>query len=231
MMADHGGRGDNWYVGAMQRRVRIVLILNASREAGIEPLSARRLHLIAYLCNVLSPVWDLDSFVGAARRVDGAILKRGSGPFYPDMQSELDRLVGMGVALVERIRYPEVDEGKLRLEGEYRLNAERAKPIVTYLQALREEGVAAKSIRELVLALSSLTDEEIDRAAREDATYSDTTVGIDNVIDFGEWLDKNYSSAAATRAGELIGSGVPPGASEKLHLYVRHLRGRLKRVG
>ena len=230
-MASDTSKVQDAYVKAIQRRVRIVLLLDASREAGIEPLPTSRLHLIAYLANVLSPVWDMDSFVGAVRRVNGSILKQRSGPFYPDLQGDLDRLVGMGVAEVESLAYREIDDGRFRLDGRYRLNRKIAEPILAYVGSLADEGSMAKYIRELVLALSSLSDEEIDEAATEDATYSDSTVGMDNVIDFGEWLTRNDSTAAAIWAGKLIESGVAVGPSENVHLYVRHLRRRLRHVG
>ena len=222
---------DEAYLGAVQRRVRLLLLLDASREAGIEPVPTLRLHLIAYLANVLSPVWDVASFASAARRIDGSVLKQRGGPFYPDLQADLDRLVGMGIAKVANLGYRRIDDGRFRLEGEYRLNQKMATPILEYVYSVAGEAATGKYIRELVLALSSLSDDEIDRAATQDATYADPAVGMDNVIDFGEWMSKNYSTAAAIRAGELVGAGSDVGAGEKVHLYIRHLRRRLQRAG
>ena len=209
------------FAGSIRRRVRLVALLEASREAGIEPLPTLRLHLIAYLANVLSPVWDMPS-------VDGSVLKRSGGPFYPDLQNDLDRLVGLGVVRVENLRHQRIDDDRYRLDGSYRLNPELAEPILTYLNAMPEEAAAARFVRELVLALSALSDEEIDRAITEDATYANPKVGNDNVIDFGEWLSANYSAAAAEKVGDLVPTGAVVGASEKVHLYVRHLRKRLQ---
>jgi hypothetical protein len=209
------------FAGSIRRRVRLVALLEASREAGIEPLPTLRLHLIAYLANVLSPVWDMPS-------VDGSVLKRSGGPFYPDLQNDLDRLVGLGVVRVEDLRHQRIDDDRYRLDGSYRLNPDLAEPILTYLNAMPEEAAAARFVRELVLALSALSDEEIDRAITEDATYANPRVGNDNVIDFGEWLSSNYSAAAAQKVGDLVPTGAVVGASEKVHLYVRHLRKRLQ---
>lgn len=209
------------FVSSIRRRVRLVSLLEASREAGIEPLPTLRLHLIAYLANVLSPVWEMPS-------VDGSVLKRSGGPFYPDLQNDLDRLVGLGVVRVEKLRHQRIDDDRYRLDGSYRLNPDLAEPILTYLRTMPEEAVAMRFVRELVLALSALTDEEIDRAITEDPTYTNPKVGNDNVIDFGEWLSANYSAAAAEKVGDLVPSGAVVGASEKVHLYVRHLRRRLQ---
>ena len=213
---------------AIQRRVRLVLLLDASRKAGIDPLPTMRLHLIAYLANVLSPVWDMLSLEESRLKRDGSVLKQPSGPFYPDLQTDLDRLVGMGIARVENLRYARLDKDRFRLEGSYRINANMAEPILSCLCTLPDEAETAKYVRELVLALSALSDYEIDRAATQDATYADPTVGFDNVVDFGEWTSRNYSRAAALHAGELVQTGAGAGASEKVHLYIRHLRRRLQ---
>lgn len=212
---------DEAIAASIRRRVRIVVLLQASAEAGIEPLPTMRLHAIAYLANVLAPVWDMPS-------VDGAILKRSGGPFYPDLQRDLDRLVGLGVVRVADLRHLRLDDSHYRVEGSYQLNPPLAEPILEYLEMLPGEAAAAHFVRELVLALSALSDAEIDRAVTEDATYSNPKVGPDNVIDFGEWLETNYSAAAAQKVGSLIPTGAVVGPSEKVHLYVRHLRRRLQ---
>ena len=226
MTADSFNVDDN-YFDSIQRRVRLVLLLDASREAGIDPLPTLRLHLIAYLANVLSPVWDMPSADDSSLKKNGSVLKQRSGPFYPDLQTDLDRLVGMGIVEVKNLQYQSLDGGRYWLEGSYRANQEMAKPIMSYLYSLSNEAETAKYVRELVLALSTLSDEEIDSAASQDATYGDPNIGIDNVIDFGEWASTNYSAAAALRVGELVKSGAVVAASEKVHLYIRHLRRRL----
>ena len=215
-------------VDPIRRRARLVLLLDSSRRAGIDPVPTLRLHFIAYLANVLSPVWDMPDTPSSSLREDGSVLKQSNGPFYPDLQADLDRLVGMGVALVHNLRYAVLKNGRYRLEGDYSINVALAKPIVTRLESLPNEAGPARHVRELVLALSSLSDREIDRAASQDATYGDPHVGVDNVIDFGEWGSTNFSAAAAKRAGELIQSGAHVGPSEKVHLYIRHLRRRLQ---
>lgn len=220
-MTDNPSVADERFASSIRRRVRLVALLEASREAGIEPLPTLRLHLIAYLANVLSPVWDMPS-------VDGSVLKRRGGPFYPDLQNDLDRLVGLGVVQVGSLRHQRLDDDHYRLEGSYRLNPDLARPILAHLRAVPNEEAAARFVRELVLALSSLNDEEIDRAITQDATYANPMVGNDNVIDFGEWMGANYSAAAAEKVGDLISTGATVGASEKVHLYVRHLRKRLQ---
>ena len=216
------------HLDPIRRRARLVLLLDASRQAGIDPLPTQRLHFIAYLANVLSPVWDMPDPAIPSLKEDGSLLKQRNGPFYPDLQTDLDRLVGMGVAVVQNLRYTGLDSGRYRLEGEYSINLAFAQPILSRLRSLPNEAEPVRHIRELVLALSSLSDKEIDRAATQDATYGDPNIGIDTVIDFGEWASNNFSAAAAVRAGDFVRSGAFVGPSERVHLYIRHLRRRLQ---
>ncbi|MDE0175197.1 MAG: hypothetical protein OXM60_17345 [Defluviicoccus sp.] len=134
----------------------------------------------------------------------------------------------MGVALVHNLRHAALENGRYRLEGDYSINVDLATPILERLQSLPNEAEPVRHVRELVLALSSLSDQEIDRAASQDATYGDPNVGVDTVIDFGEWESTNFSAAAAKRAGQFIQSGTYVGPSENIHLYIRHLRRRLQ---
>lgn len=227
-MNDASRPDTNRQVDSIRRRVRLVLLLDAGRRAGIDPLSTLRLHFIAYLANVLSPVWDMPGLPSRSLNEDGSVLKQRNGPFYPDLQSDLDRLVGMGVAVVHNLRYAMLENGRYRLEGDYGINVTLATPILSYLHSLPNEADTVRHIRELVLALSSLSDVQIDRAASHDATYGDPNIGVDNVIDFGEWGSTNFSAAAAKRAGQLVESGAYVGPSESVHLYIRHLRRRLQ---
>src|SRR2546422_4375809 len=70
---------------SLRRHARLIALLHAAEGAGLVPLRITRLHSFAYLSNVLAPVWDMAA-------LDGKILKRRGGPFYPNMQRDLDRL-------------------------------------------------------------------------------------------------------------------------------------------
>src|ERR1700687_2575811 len=83
----------NERIEELQRRIRLLVLLSAAERAGLVPLRILRLHSFAYLSNVLAPVWDMPA-------LDGKVLKRHGGPFYPALQRDLDRLVGMGRVLI-----------------------------------------------------------------------------------------------------------------------------------
>jgi hypothetical protein len=214
---DHQPKDD---LGTPQRRIRLVVLLDAAEDAGLTPLPIMRLHTFAYLSNVLSPVWDMPV-------LDGKLLKRHGGPFYPTLQRDLDRLVGMGVAVISELGHVLDEEKRWRLEGSYRLNRKFSAEILHRLREFPTERRFTSFVQEIAFALSALSDEDLDRAMTEDATYSDSFVDFGNVVDFAEWQQKNYSANAARYFDNLLPGGTHATPGEKLHLYVRHLQTRI----
>lgn len=205
---------------AVERKVRLVTLLRAAENAGLTPMPIRQLHTLAYLANVLAPVWHMPV-------MDGKLLKKQGGPFYPALQRDLDLLVGMGVVLISNLSHALDENQKWRLEGSYQLNNDIADKIVETIRAFKTEELIATFIQELAYAISSLSDEDIGVAASQDATYSDSNVSVGNVLDFAEWREVNYSFNAAQKFEQLIPGGGRATYGELLHLYVRHLHARL----
>jgi hypothetical protein len=204
----------------LRRQVRLLVLLDAAEQAGLAPIKILRLHSFAYMSNVLAPVWD---FVP----LDGKILKRRGGPYYPALQRDLDALVGKGMVIISGLAHLRDEEKRWRLEGSYRLNREFSDSPLFQLRRYEEERALMSFVLELAYALSALSDEDLDQAVGEDATYSDLLVSFGNIVDFDEWRKINYSANAARRFAGLIpiGSRATPG--EMLHLYVRHLHRRI----
>lgn len=204
---------------SVNRQARILLLLNGATNAGLCPISILALHGYAYLSNVLAPVWNM-------LPLDGKILKRKGGPFYPALQADLDRLVGIGMVQISDITHVQDPEGKWRLEGQYALHLPMAAPALRFLLSQPEEARIASFVQELAYALSMLSAVQLDQALIEDATYGDTHISANNVLDFGEWSDQNPSSDAANFFDSFMTGGVKTTPGEKLHLYVSHLRRR-----
>jgi hypothetical protein len=191
--------------------------LDALSAAGLSPSTSRALHELAYLANVLAPVFDLPP-------LDASLLKRKSGPYYPALQQTVDRLVGRGLVEVLQLHY-EFDE----VERRYRTSARyslRWKDVRASLDRYRElYSVEAQFLYELASAYSALSDAEQGHVALGDARYADASVDVNNVIDFGEWTsaDKNFSRNAAMTFAR--GSQLAP--AERIYLYVDHLQQRV----
>lgn len=208
------------HLPSLRRRVRILVLLQAAEGAGLVPLKILRLHAFAYLSNVLAPVWDLPA-------LDGKVLKRRGGPFYPALQRDLDCVVGTGMVKITGLGYVRDDENRWRLEGAYRLNHSLADGALRLINTYEDEQRLVAFVQELAYALSALSDKEFDKAVSEDATYSDSLVSFGNIVDFEEWRRTNYSANAAQQFRGLIPSGACATPGEMLHLYVRHLLRRI----
>ena len=204
----------------IRRQARILILLNGAKNAGLSPIGIIPFHAFAFLSNVLAPIWDMPA-------LDGKILKRKGGPFYPILQQDLDRLVGNGMVLITDVDHIQDSQGRWRVEGRYCLNDAMSINALTFLLQLPDERRFASFVTELAYALSALSESELHHALVEDATYCDPTFSNNNVIDFEEWERKNPSVNAAQYFDQLMPSGTRATPGEKLHLYVRHMRGRL----
>jgi hypothetical protein len=208
---------------AVQQQVRILLIVDAAARAGLGPLPVGQLHLLAYFSNVLSPVWKLPP-------LDGKILKRLGGPFYPALQKQVDLLVGAGVLFIQGVDHAKDEEGKWRLVGSFSTNPVFADRILAAVSSIRDMYSVRVFVQELAYAFASLDPAKIFSTADQDAAYSDPVVEAGNVVDFGEWRDINYSSRSADYLASFMASGDWTLPGEKIHMYVRHMHQRLRGV-
>lgn len=194
--------------------VRVLTLLDALSAVGLTPASAQALHEVAYLANVLAPVFDLPP-------LDATLLKRKAGPYYPELQQTIDILVGQGLVEAIDLRY-ELDEVALkhRIVASYRLRRVMCSNALSrYRQIFHDE---AMFLDELAAAYSCLAERQQGRAALLDAHYADKATDVNNVIDFGEWVsaEKNFSRNAAMSFAP--GRALPP--AERLFLYLDHLQ-------
>ncbi len=202
---------------ARQQSVRVLVLLDALARAGFVPTGARALHEFAYLANVLSPVFDLAPF-------DAKLLKRATGPYYPELQLAVDRLVGRGLVGALSVEYRYLPEDKrYRVMAQYRLCRPRVQAVLDrHAQVFAEE---AMFLHELAAAYSVLSDDKLGRSALQDARYADVSVDVSEVIDFGEYekAAKNFSRNAAMTFAP--GRQLEP--AERLYLYLDHLNTRV----
>lgn len=209
---------DHW------RRTQLLSLLDAAAHAGLTPIDQTLLHRSAFLSNALAPIYKLDIEHGLVTR-----WKRG--PFFPELQWDLDRLAAMGLAHFDRIKHLRDDEGvwfevrySLGPRAREFLEAARVVPSFRRLQGFH---------RELLAAIASMPDSDRSDAALADANYSNTVDASpeesETVIDFGQWTSRNF----AVRASEAVDrelKGLPRlEARARLHLYLRYLAGQTSR--
>lgn len=192
---------------------RVLALLDSLARAGLVPSGSRVVHELAYLANVLAPVFDLAP-------LDAKLLKRKSGPYYPELQQALDTLVGRSLVDALDLSYPFDElENRYCVQATYRL---RRAHVAAALQRYREiNSDEAHFLDELAAAYVGLEDAAFGQAALWDARYADTDVDTNNVIDFGEWANaaKNFSRNAAMAFAPQ--RNLLP--AERLYLYLDHL--------
>ncbi|MCW2473256.1 MULTISPECIES: hypothetical protein [unclassified Symbiopectobacterium] len=204
----------------IELQVRALMILEASRGAGITPLPAEVFHNIAYFANILAPIYS-------AKALDGKVLRLKNGPYYPELQNQLDWLVLGGYIKISNLQYHYLDDlNNWRVFADYELNIEKASSTIEHLNSWRSEYEMFTFLKKLTLALTELSDKDIINSNEFDATYADQSVDFGNVIDFGEWVHDNPSVNAAEFVQESLPNYLIT-KELKLNFYIRHLSQKL----
>lgn len=219
-------------LGILRRRARILQLLDAAERASVTPINTYKFHAFAYLADVLSPVWELPTFTGA-------VLKMIGGPFYPDLQREVDRLVGMGLVEITNLSYEIRPRKGARMLGNYalRFGSPYLGPLLAALGGGDELGLIDardqtlhRFLVELASALARLPDDEIDKAASLDVTYSDRRIATNNLLEFDlvrENGERNLSVVTARRFNAFVPPEVSLSAGEQIFLYATYLGRRI----
>ena len=203
----------------VRRRVRVLMLLDAVDYAVLAPISVQRFHTLAFLADVLSPIFSL---VPMSRK----ILKRRSFPYFPDLQWEVDRLIGLNLVTSLDLA-PVVEESTAYVTFSLALNRTRSSPVLAVVYSHDEFSVFRDYFRELAGALSNIQDTELDAVARLDVTWDSGHAGA--VIDYAEWRAQNYSTMGADRIEELAVQAFGDGKAQlsptaKVNLYVKYLK-------
>jgi hypothetical protein len=201
------------------KRVRLLMLLDAADYAVITPVSTSRLHAFAYLADVLSPVYDLAPIARSIR-------KRRTGPYYPELQWELDRLVGMGLVEVFDLN-PVVERARAYIDAAFALERDRCETLLAIISKEKQFAKLKEFFQELAGALADVPDIELDATTSADATWESGAEGA--VIDYADWRARNYSRAGADRVGQLASEmwargSTPLSPAAKINLYVRYMK-------
>lgn len=201
---------------AVERRLRLLVILDTCGGVGLDPISGHALHALAYLTDALAPVWNLPV-------AEAELLKRRHRPFFPALQADLDWLVGAGLVLVHEFSYePDEDRHGWRLAASYRLALEPATRVLVAAKGLPGLGTGVAFTREVVLASAGLGEVGVAQIGDVDAAYTSHLVDLGGVLDLDDGR-LNATASAAKRFGELVDPGYQISSAELVHLYVRHL--------
>jgi hypothetical protein len=211
-------------IDRIQRRVRVISILDAAELAGLSPLPLLPFHNIAYFADALAPVWGL-------RILDAQLLKRREGPISPVFQREVDLLVGKGVVKPWAVEHELDADGQWRLQAKYSLNRAMADRILEAIASFEQTSQNLHFVRELVQAMSALGPVGIEGSAESDASYGNEMVDFGSLVDIGGTSGKaNRTAQVALRFGTLLQSDFKLTSAEMVHFYVRELYKRMSRA-
>ncbi|MES2497539.1 MAG: hypothetical protein V4618_15610 [Pseudomonadota bacterium] len=218
MTHDRYPDADHW------RRAWLLLLINGAARAGLTPIEQTDVHRAAFLANALAPLYDLPV-------ENGLVVRWKRGPFFPDLQWDLDRLATMGLLTFRQVEPVKDSSGKWFC-ARYELGSLAASFLAATLQ-LESSRRVYRLHCELFAALAALSDDDNRSAALHDATYANLVDGDlkaeQTVIDFASFRDQNFTARATRAIGESL-KDLAVNEREKLHLYVRYLGRRAGQV-
>lgn len=154
--------------------------------------------------------------------VDFDVVKTRPGPHYPELQSDLDRLVGRGLVSVSDLHYDVDADGKWFADANYRLAVGRSAEIIDNALRFEEERHYLDLAVEVMLAVSAFEPERVTSSINRDASYADDRVGFGGLLDL-RLVDRTARTAEIFAA---FGEQGEVGPAEQIQFYLRHL-GRL----
>lgn len=200
----------------LSARMWLLTLLDAAERIGIAPISAQRLHRLVYLANAMAPIYDLLT-------PDGYLLKYKRGPFFPEVQWDIDRVCAQGLAVAFNLKSFKDDLGWW-FDADYSLT-KIGMAAVDKAIGLEEMARKAVFLREVVRAFASVIKdkkphEERDGVVLMDVTY--TQADFEAPIDFEE-ASRNLTSLAADAISRRVGTREMVGRRQTVHLYFRYL--------
>ena len=193
-------------------------MLDALEVAGAIPIQNREFHTFAYFVNILSPLWHVEP-------LEGSVLKDQDGPFFPELQREIDYLISRNA-----IDVSELEASPRRVRFKLSLNYEVVDTIIDTIGSLPDELAVKEFLEKLAFAFVEIVPDKRDDSATVDASWSDPAIDQGRVIDFGEWVSAAQGNAAwnvTQRLQDYAPEGVTLNRSEKLLMYMRLMKRRL----
>lgn len=201
-------------------RARLLQIVASLERVGVTPVSNRDLHSIAYLSNVLSPLWEVEP-------LETSVLKDRNGPRSSILEHEIDLCVGNGLLIVETLTAD--PENPSQLSASYRLNARVALPIVAEIAMLPDEQPVTAYLNEIAFAFSEIQPGGRDDLALQDAAWSNPSIAAGRIVDFANhqrYPTSNLTVQAAEAFQKYAPAGFTYNRAEKLLMYMRLLNRR-----
>ena len=206
---------DHW------RRTWLVLLLDGAAKAGLTPIDQTIMHHAAYLANALAPVYDLPV-------ENGLVTRWKRGPFFSEVQWDLDRLAVMGLTTLHSVETREDDDGWwFRVQYATGPRTRDFLKEVEHVEQVRHWG---RFHCELMASLASLPDADLRWTTIADANYANTVDGdleaSEVVIDFDDLRKRNFTNRTVRRIDRQLPKQMELNDRDRIHLYLGYLAQR-----
>jgi hypothetical protein len=199
-------------IGELRARVWVLFAIDACDRAGLTPIPKQRFHTLVFLSNCLARLF---STTPPSER----ILHYKRGPYYPDVQWQLDRLVAMGCVRPTDLSL-EPDRFGPWLTATYDITP-GGTSIVEQCRLTPLGSAVGSYVDELVFAFSRLNLREVDDIGLRELNWAASDLG--DLISFGTSED-NLAVQKAAEFERLVPELLTRRFREQLQLYLRYIQ-------
>lgn len=190
-------------------RAWVVLLLSACEKAGMTPIDKDRLHQIIYLSNCLAPLFE--ETPEAAR-----LVKFHRGPFYPQVQSQLDHLAVRGALDISDVEYRRDEQGGW-MSARYVPNVTTHR-VISHLVTINYGRNLQEYLTEVVFAFAATRGDAWETIALHDKNYE---ARRDNSLINLE--RENLAVKTAEHFRQLLPPGIRMNRKQQVFVYLRLL--------
>jgi hypothetical protein len=195
----------------LRGRLWVLLAMDACDRGGISPIPKDRFHRLIFLSNCLAQVFGADP---PAKR----IIKYKRGPFYPDIQWQIDRLVTMQWVDLHGLLL-EQDQYGAWLDADYQISGQGIKIAETFSRTPLGQSTAAY-IDELVFGFARLDLRRLDDIPLNELNWRPAGEGA--LITF-EDADANLAVRKTAEFQHLAPEVLTNRLREQVQLYLRYI--------
>lgn len=194
-------------------RTWLLILVGASGTAGLTPLSGQLFHRMVFLSNSLAKLYE-------TQPPAELVLKQDRGPYYPQAQFELERLVVKGLVTMTGMRWTEGADRQM--EASFSL-APAGLACVRRLVSTSSWCASVQSfLNDLAAAVAHVVEGNEVSTADRDLTYSQPGIQDRTVISFRS-REERLSQRATEEIASLSPPGCEPSRQHQLRLYLKYL--------
>lgn len=194
-------------------RVWLLILVGASGTAGLTPLSDKLFHRMVFLSNSLAKLYE-------TQPPAELVLKQDRGPYYPQAEIELERLVIQELVTMTGMRWTEGADRQM--EASFSLSPSGLACVRRLVMASGWCARVQSFLNDLAAAVAHVDEGDEVSTADRDLTYSQPGIQDRAVISFRS-REERLSQRATEEIASLSPAGCEPSRQHQLRLYLKYL--------